>query len=104
MDLDTHAYQGLRDYFRHFDPNHEHEEEVFTKLGYIDLQFLAPRIKAKIMMGTGLLDNICPPSSQFAAFNKITSEKQIEIYPDYAHENAKGRDDLFFNFLSELVD
>ena len=103
MDLDTHAYQGLRDYFRHFDPNHEHEEEVFTKLGYIDLQFLAPRIKAKIMMGTGLLDNICPPSSQFAAFNKITSEKQVVFFPDFGHEGLPGWPEKTFTFMKELL-
>jgi hypothetical protein len=30
MDLDDRAYKGLRDYFRHFDPTHEKEEEIFT--------------------------------------------------------------------------
>lgn len=99
MDLDKDAYEGIRYYLRHFDPRHEHIDEFFEKLGYIDLQFLAPRIKAKVYMSTGLMDNICPPSTQFAAYNKINSEKQIEIYPDYGHENLKGANDLIFGFI-----
>ena len=104
MDLNKGAYEGLRYYFRNFDPTHEREDEIFTKLGYIDIQHLAPRIKARVMMGTGLMDTTCPPSTQFAAYNKITSEKQVVIYPDYGHENLKGHDDLIFKFLSKLAD
>lgn len=102
MDLNKGAYEGLRYYFRHFDPRHEREEEIFTKLGYIDIQFLAPRIRAKVMMATGLMDTTCPPSTQFAAYNKITSEKQVLIYPDYGHEGFKGHSDIIFRFMSEL--
>jgi len=103
MDLDVGAYQGLKDYFRHFDPRHEHEEAIFTKLGYIDLQFLTPRIKAKVLMGTGLMDNICPPSTQFAAFNKITSEKDVVIYPDFGHEWFPGFDMYIHQQIMKLL-
>ena len=102
MDLDKGAYEGLRYYFRSCDPRHEREQEIFERLGYIDVQFLAPRIRAKVLMGTGLMDTTCPPSTQFAAYNKITSEKEVCIYPDFGHENLKGHDDVIFNFLSEL--
>ena len=102
MDLDKGAYEGLRYYFRHFDPCHEREEEIFTKLGYIDIQNLAPRIRAKVLWACGLMDTTCPPSTQFAAYNKITAEKEMVIYPDYGHEGLKGHDDIVFNFLAEL--
>ena len=103
MDLDDRAYKGLRDYFRHFDPNHEREEEIFTKLGYIDLQFLAPRIRAKVLMGTGLMDNVCPPSTQFAAYNKITSEKSMALYPDFGHEGLPKFDERTHRLMMELL-
>ncbi len=102
MDLAKDAYDGLRYYFRHFDPRHEREDEIFTKLGYIDLQFLAPRIKAKFQLATGLMDNICPPSTQFAMYNKLTCEKSYILYPDYWHEGLKGQDLIDFEFLSTL--
>ena len=103
MDLDDRAYKGLRDYFRHFDPNHEREEEIFTRLGYIDLQFLAPRIRAKVLMGTGLMDNVCPPSTQFAAYNKITSEKSMALYPDFGHEGLPKFDERTHRLMMELL-
>lgn len=102
MDLAKGAYEGLRYYFRHFDPRHEREDEIFEKLGYIDIQYLAPRIRAKVLMGTGLMDTTCPPSTQFAMFNKITSEKKVVIYPDFGHESLKGHPDIVFDFLAEL--
>ncbi|MBQ7347872.1 MAG: alpha/beta fold hydrolase [Clostridia bacterium] len=102
MDLAKGAYEGLRYYFRNCDPRHEYEDEIFEKLGYIDIQHLAPRIRAKVLMGTGLMDTTCPPSTQFAAYNKITSEKEVVIYPDFGHENLKGHDDIVFHFMSQL--
>lgn len=99
MDLAKGAYQELQTYFRHFDPRHEREDEVFTRLGYIDIQHLAPRIQAEVLMGTGLMDAVCPPSTQFAAYNKIKSQKNIKIYPDFAHEGLPGFYDIGLEFL-----
>jgi len=102
MDLAKGAYEELSYYFRMFDPRHEREDEVFTRLGYIDCQHLAPRIRAEVLMTTGLMDPICPPSSQFAAYNKITSKKDVVIYPDYGHEALPGEADRTFNFMLGL--
>ena len=102
MDLAKQAYDELRDYFRRFDPLHAREAEVFTKLGYIDCQHLAPRIQAEVLMFTGLMDEICPPSSQFAAYNKITSKKEMAIYPDYGHESLPGESERTFAFMQGL--
>jgi cephalosporin-C deacetylase len=102
MDLALNAYEELRLYFRHFDPTHAREEEVFTSLGYIDNQHLAPRIRAEVLMPVGLMDAVCPPSTQFAAYNKITSRKELLIYPDYGHENLPGCNDRIYEFMSDL--
>lgn len=102
MDLAKDAYQELKTYLRFFDPLHEREEEIFYKLGYIDIKNLAPRIEAKVLMGITLMDSICPPSTQFAAFNAIRTEKDAAIYPDFGHENLPGFSDRAFAFLSEL--
>ncbi len=104
LDLDENAYAELREWFRRFDPRHYREEEVFTQLGYVDVQHLAPRIRAEVFMGVGLMDKICPPSTQFAAYNKITSSKSTAIYPDFGHEGNMGglHDDAVFAFLARL--
>jgi cephalosporin-C deacetylase len=102
MDLAKDAYQEIGAYFRRFDPRHEREEEVFTRLGYIDVQFLAPRIRGETLMFTGLMDTVCPPSSQFAAYNKITAKKSFHLYPDFGHEDLPGHSDLSFQFMLGL--
>jgi cephalosporin-C deacetylase len=96
------AYWELQQYFRQFDPLHRREREIFTKLGYIDVQHLCPRIKGEIQMGVGLMDTVCPPSTQFAAFNKIRSKKSLVIYPDFGHEALPGNSDNIFRFLAAL--
>ncbi|MFX3632102.1 MAG: alpha/beta fold hydrolase [Candidatus Pristimantibacillus sp.] len=101
MDLAKDAYQELRTYFRHFDPQHDREDEIFTKLGYIDIQHLANRIQGDVLLGIGLSDPICPPSTQFAAYNKITSAKRLEIYPDFGHEGLPGLHDKILTFFLE---
>ena len=102
MDLAEAAYVELKQHFRHFDPTHAREQEIFTKLGYIDVQHLAPRIKAEVLMLTGLMDRVCPPSTQFAAYNKIRSKKSMLIYPDFGHEGLPGSNDRTFQFLAGL--
>ena len=101
MDLAQGPYGGLQTYFRNFDPRHEREEEIFTKLGYIDIQHLAPRIEAKVIHAVGLMDAICPPSSQFAAINKIKNLEKSYIYPDYGHEDLHDFHDIVFTFLTD---
>jgi len=102
IDLAKDAYAELKLWFQRFDPLHEREDEVFTKLGYIDVQHLSPRIQAEVLMGVGLMDTICPPSSQFAAYNKITSKKSLAVYPDYGHETIPGHADRVFQFMAGL--
>ena len=102
IDLDQGAYAELKDYFRHFDPRHERADEIFTKLGYIDVQHLAPRIRAEVLLAVGLRDTICPPSTQFAAYNKIPSDKSMLLYPDFGHEGLPQHSDAIFQFLAQL--
>jgi cephalosporin-C deacetylase len=102
MDLAAGAYAELKDYFRRHDPLHDEEDDIFNQLGYIDVQHLAERIKAKVMMAVGLMDTTCPPSTQFAAYNKITSDKELVIYPDFGHEGLPGQDDRILQFMKEL--
>lgn len=102
IDLDKNAYDELQTYFRRFDPRHEREDEIFTKLGYIDVQHLSPRIQAEVLLTVGLRDQICPPSTQFAAYNKITSPKTADLYPEYAHEHLPECGDRIFTFMQGM--
>ena len=101
MDLAKAAYDSIGQYFRRYDPLHQREDEIFNLFGYIDLHHLAPRIKGKMQMHTGLMDVICPPSTQFAIYNNATCEKTHVIYPDYGHEGLPKSGERSFEFLFE---
>lgn len=102
MDQAKDAYKELQEYFRHSDPMHQKESTIFEKLGYIDIQFLARRVQAEVLWGIGLMDTICPPSTQFSVYNKLTSPKKMVSYPDFGHEPLPGWNDQAFQFLIEL--
>ena len=102
LDLDVDAYAELRDYFRWFDPLHQREDAIFERLGYVDVQHLCPRIRGDVLMAVGLMDEICPPSTQFAAYNKIVAPKSLAIYPDFGHEELPRHSDAIFQFMMGL--
>jgi cephalosporin-C deacetylase len=102
MDLDQNAYEELRYFFMNFDPEHKREDEIFTTLGYISVHHLAPRIKATMLQGSSLRDNICPPSTQFAAYNNVLSEKSMCLYPDFGHGLPAAWDDSRYLFMTQL--
>ncbi len=99
MDLASGAYEELKTFFRIQDPLHERENEVFEKLGYIDVQHLAPSIKCPTLMATGLMDTTCPPSTQFAAYNKVAGPKSLVTYPDFGHDGLPGLTERVMNFF-----
>lgn len=96
LNLETDPYDEITTWFRRRDPQHRRELEVFTSLGYIDIQHLMPRVRARVDLTVGFADQVCPPSTQFAAYNKITAGKSVRIYPDFGHEQLPGaRDEIF---------
>ncbi len=105
MDL-TNEEEPYRELFLHFkrqDPLHEKENEFWTRLGYIDIQNLTKRIKANCLFFTASLDKVCPPSTQFAAYNKITAPKEMRIYHEFGHDNLpKQHDFTLGHFLKYL--
>ncbi|MBJ7614391.1 MAG: alpha/beta fold hydrolase [Candidatus Dormibacteraeota bacterium] len=104
MDLARDAYLELSQFFRSFDPLHEREAETFHRLGYVDVQFLAERIQAPVLFTLAMMDTVCPPSTQFAAYNRIRSAKQLVVYPDFGHEELPGSADRILTFFMGFMD
>lgn len=100
LDLLKDAYEELSYFFRRFDPLHERESEIWTRLGYIDVQHLSDRIRAQTLFVVGLMDTVCPPSTQFAAYNRIEAEKSMLLYPEFRHEPYLGAADKILRFLT----
>jgi cephalosporin-C deacetylase-like acetyl esterase len=76
-------------------------ENVYTVLDYIDIKNLAPMIKVPLLMGVGLLDPVCPPTINFAAYNQVTSEKQYRVYPHNEHSTAPEHYTLKMNWIRQ---
>jgi len=104
MNLAKQAYDELRKYFRSYDPSHEKEDEIFEKLGYIDAHHMASKVKAEVLMAITLMDDICPPSTQFAVYNQLQTKKEVVLYYDHGHEILlPGCQDRFYQYLCEIV-
>lgn len=101
MNTGEHAYSELQMWLKRRDPRHERIDDFFERLGYIDVQFLAERVRAHTVMVTGLDDAVCPPSSQFAAYNRLTAaaSRRMELYPDFGHEPLPDAGDRALQFL-----
>jgi cephalosporin-C deacetylase len=100
------AYVEIRDWLKRRDPRHERIEQVFELLGHIDVQYLAERIAADVVMVTGLMDPVCPPSSQFAIYNRLNQAKhrRMVLYPDFGHETLPDTaDQALTYFLTQFA-
>lgn len=78
-------------------------EQVIRTLSYFDCMNLAPWITCRTVVSNGLWDDVCAPSTIYAAYNHITAEKQMEAYPYHKHETAYEHHELKFRLLAELT-
>jgi len=63
---------------------------VFKTLSYFDGVNFAVRTQAHALFSVALMDNICPPSTVFAAYNHYAGPKQIKVYRYNNHEGGEG--------------
>ncbi|QNK83228.1 acetylxylan esterase [Nakamurella sp. PAMC28650] len=64
-------------------------ENAFHTLSYFDGVHFAARASAPTLFSAALMDQICPPSTVFAAYNNWSHpDKQISVYPYNGHEGG----------------
>ena len=61
------------------------DAKLYQMLSYFDIKNLASWIKCPVIMGIGLQDEVCPPHTNMSSYNRISSEKEIYIYPLNEH-------------------
>ena len=69
-------------------------EQVFHTLAYVDGVLMARRATAPALFSVALMDDICPPSCVFAAFNAYGGRADIEVYHYNGHEGGGPEHDL----------
>lgn len=62
--------------------------QSFETLRYFDGVNFSARAKAKALFSVGLVDDICPASTVYGAYNAYAGGKSIEIYPFNNHEGG----------------
>jgi cephalosporin-C deacetylase len=73
------------------------EAMVRRTLSYVDGVMFARRAVAPVHVGIGLRDNVCPPSTAFAAYNQYGAstgrpapDRTMHVYPFNHHEGGEG--------------
>jgi cephalosporin-C deacetylase len=85
--MDTEPYAEIGRYLK---VHRDHVERVFATLAYFDVAILGRRANAPALFSVGLMDETCPPSTVYAAYNHYGGPKAIREYPFNDHEGGEG--------------
>lgn len=69
-------------------------ERVLDTISYFDGVNFAKRATAPALFSVALLDQVCPPSTVFAAHNHYAASKELAIYPYNDHEGGQSQQRL----------
>ncbi|HEY2828151.1 MAG TPA: acetylxylan esterase [Pirellulales bacterium] len=61
-------------------------EKVRQTARYFDVENFTPRIQCPVLVGMGLIDQVCPPAATFAALDQLQSPKEIIVLPQGEHQ------------------
>ncbi len=97
----THPYGEISAYLK---IHRDQLEQVFSTLSYFDGVNFAKRNKTPALYSVGLMDDICPPSTVYAAYNHHAGRKEIRVYPYNNHEGGQSIQTLEkLKFLAKIL-
>jgi cephalosporin-C deacetylase len=79
-------------------------DQVFATLSYFDVSVLGRLASAPALMSVALMDELCPPSTVYAAYHAYAGPKELRVYPYNNHEGGvafQEREQL--NWLRQLL-
>jgi cephalosporin-C deacetylase len=82
---DTYPYREISAFCQ---THRDKVDQVFHTLTYFDGMNLCARIKAQCLFSVGLMDNVCPPSTVYAAYNHLLGPKDIRVYTYNYHDGG----------------
>ncbi len=83
--IDTDPYGEI---VRYLKLHRDQVEQALATLSYFDVSILARRAIAPAIFSVGLMDQICPPSTVYAAYNAYGGPKEILEYAFNEHEGG----------------
>ena len=83
--LRSYPYDELSCYLR---AHPDREATMLETLRYFDGVNFASRIKCPMVVGIALEDEVCPPETSYAAYDRLGGERELWLFPDSGHGNA----------------
>jgi cephalosporin-C deacetylase len=81
----SYPYEEIKDYLR---LRPEAEAQVLATLDYVDTLNFADRITVPTLLSAGLSDDVCPPETAYALYNRLRGPRDIRSYPYTGHEGG----------------
>jgi cephalosporin-C deacetylase len=95
------SFSSVTEYLKQYP---QYTDKAFETLSYFDTMNLASRIRCMVLASVGLKDNTCPAKMYFATYNRISSPKEIRMYPFNGHEGGRGvHNEVKLNYLAEYI-
>ena len=82
---DVNPYEEIAHFLR---IHRNREADVFRTLSYFDGLNFAVRARGAALFAVGLMDDICPPSTVYAAYNHYAGPKDIRVYRYNYHDGG----------------
>jgi cephalosporin-C deacetylase len=89
--VEGHGYSEIARYLK---VHRDRVEQVLATLAYFDMATLGTRARPPALFSVGLMDESCPPSTVYAAFNHYGGPKEIVEYPFNGHEGGGSLHEL----------
>ena len=90
---------------RYLKTHRERVTDVFATLAYFDGAVLGRRARAEALFSVGLMDDVCPPSTVYAAYNWYGGPKSIVEYAYNNHEGGQAyQERVQLEWLAERFD
>lgn len=100
----THGYpyEEINEYL-HLHP--ESRDQVVETLAYFDIHNFVERITCPIIVNIGLNDDVCPPETGYAVYEKIgTSNKKLYTYDGHGHDsNGYEHGKIINAFMDDIL-
>ena len=81
----SYPYEEVKDYLRQRPAT---EAQTLATLDYFDTLNFVERISAPTLISAGLSDDVCPPETAYAVYNRLRCPREIRPYPYAGHEGG----------------
>ena len=79
-------------------------KKIYENLSYFDIKNLAPWVRCRVFMSMGLVDNVCPPHINFAAYNQLSVPKSYEVFPISGHGLPSEYTAIKYNWMKKELE